>query len=394
MAAVFFSKFFATVSGVPALSLFSYTVVIPFYVGLLGFLSKGKLTKLFITIWLTIAVLSVLSAAGPYSMGIRTSVLAVLIYIKIFYLIYAFRNANITDLEKPLAALTVIHLAGMLASFLSPEIFLQFKPQAFDNRWERLSGFQMNANYSAFLSAVLALYYTFTKKKPALALLLVTTIILTDSRTGFLMFVIPALYLSLVRGQRSLALNVVAISIVSMAAYNLGAERLLGTVQVAQNAFAGYGQYPRVAMLLGGFQLAFDNFPVSAGGGAFASSLSLNPGAYWAAGVGYMLHEDLVSGIFDSGIGEILGQFGFLGLLLIIAALYICLKQIGRNILLRTDLLFIIALILMTSLSLTVISDFYTGLCILLIVIITRDIRRQKAARQMASNLRALSCNW
>ena len=197
------------------------------------------------------------------------------------------------------------------------------------------------------------------------------------------MFVLAALYISSARNIRTVvSFGIPTITLSALLFLEFGQERLAQTFVTVQGAVNGTSNYPRIAMLIGGWQLAVDNFPFGAGGGAYASSLGADPSAYAAAGVGFMLHDELISGIFDSGVGAILGQFGFFGLSLIYISIFISIRLFSRRRLTMTDVVFLVALIFASSFFLTVVSDFYSSLCFVLIAMILKDLRVSKTIQE------------
>lgn len=382
---VLFSTSLSRIVDFRAITFLSYLITIPFLAHSLSVLTQARSNKMFLSLCLTILSLLIVAALGRYSKEPLVILGSVLVFVKFYYVIYALKNTCVIQLEKPILVILVFHLAGIGASFLEPDIFMQFKEQSGANLWGRLSGLQMNANLCALLSAVLALYYFFIKKKKFIPAILVATIILADSRSGLLLFVLSSLYISNLKSKQTAFFNGVIVLCCVYLALSFGSDRLFSTLRVIEAASNDFTFYPRLAMLTGGYRLALENFPFGAGGGTFASNLDLNPSVYSEAGIIYMLNDNLVQGIHDSGIGAVLGQFGFISVPVIVFSLFYSLKLFGAGLFAAGDNIFILTIIFAISLAFTVISDFYISFCIALIALIIKHVRMEK--HQKASEI-------
>lgn len=131
------------------------------------------------------------------------------------------------------------------------------------------------------------------------------------------------------------------LSIMVIAAYMIGREKI--------NLYLGWGlTAARPALYIVGFRIASDFFPLGAGFGTFASTLSTRSYSriydmYHISGVLGLTREDF-SYVGDVFWPYVYGQFGFVGLILYIQMIYCIVKRQLKNVMRSSDRLAVIYL--------------------------------------------------
>lgn len=323
-------------------------------------LLSQKISKLILFYIILLMVISVVSLAGGYAQSIPTSILACFLYLKLPLLLYIFRSMPSYDLSRLMNWFFLFLLIGGVLSLVFNAYFESLLP---DVTWYldpgRMMGFFVSPNRQAALASVLFLYFYFIRKQRSVAFLCFAILFLTESRSMFILAIMLFLY-CYHQFVSKLSLLVLSPVLVLATAYFLVFEfEILETLDFITGTLDADLRYIRAAMLAGGIFLAIEYFPFGAGGGTFGSPLSRGSQAYNDVGIG---HWDSVldgSGIHDSGIGTMFGEFGVFGVVVLVVALYASFRSWSRNILIRRDLIVILFMILFLSLFRQVISNFY-----------------------------------
>jgi len=325
----------------------------------LGILS-GYVNLLLLYYLYGILLLITLSLAGGYSSNIFIIVLSSVLYLKIIPTIYIFRNAPHINITVLMNFLFIFCLIGGFISFMMPDLFLQLLPNtSYKISTDRMLGFFVNANRQGALASLLFIYFWFVKKRKIPALIALLILALTGSRSYLLVSSILFLYLFYANGGR-LSIYLLTPIILSLIAYVLVYEfNVLETFEKVQGTINSDLRYIRIAMLFGGYSLATEFFPFGAGGGQFGSPLSHGGQAYVSLGISEWATVVEGTGIHDSGIGTILGEYGFFGFFLLAILIFQTFRVWGKNWLTRMDIYLLLGLIFYQSLFRQIIPDFY-----------------------------------
>ena len=128
-------------------------------------------------------------------------------------------------------------------------------------------------------------------------------------------------------------------------------------------------------MFSSGVQLALDNFPFGAGGGTFGSSMSLGSPVYNVVGIAHWATVIDGTGIYDSGLGGLMGEYGFLGGFLAFLMAGIGFYFIGRRSLKGPDILILLLVILYISFFRNVFTDVFYSLIVMILFLIILSVR-------------------
>ncbi len=331
-----------------------------FAIGLSMSLLYGRVHMLAGVYFLGLLVLTLVSAFGGLNPSLTVSILSSLLFWKLPLVFFAFRNAPLYDMSNVMGTLFVFCVLGGALSMAFPAFFVALLPEvSFSMKTERMLGFFINANRQGALACLLFLYFWFVRRSTPLALLMLAILLLTGSRSYIA--ITPVIFLFFRHAsQRSVSTMLVAPVLAAATVYLLITEfGVLDTVQKATQTLDAGLRYIRVAIFIGGLDLATEFFPFGAGGGKFASPLSHGSQAYVMLGIDGWATVIEGTGIHDSGIGTMLGEYGALGTTLIFFLLYRLFRIWGQGQLTPTHCLFMLALIAYQSLFRQVISDFY-----------------------------------
>lgn len=342
-------------------------------------------------VWLTaLVVFTTLSMLGHFSRGLFVAMASSFLFAKIFLFISVTETFDFRVLRRVMPILVIIHLIGIAAQLAMPGYFEQLLPNvSYTIDSSRVSGFLLNANRAGALSSILALYYWFVRRRPAVALMFFALLMFSTSRS-FAIFTLLAFSYFHILSTGSVG-KVLLLPLVAGAALVISTFAKFGTTTEAISAtLAGGGYYIRAGMLLGGLKMAADFFPFGSGGGTFGSSMSAGSPAYDYVGIASWNSVVDMSGVFDNGFGALFGEYGALGMVSAAILLYFMFRYRGAGILKRIDILFLVGTTLFLSLFRTVIADFFYSAYILLIMLILLVIR-QRAPRRVHSALRKVS---
>jgi hypothetical protein len=131
---------------------------------------------------------------------------------------------------------------------------------------------------------------------------------------------------------------------------------------------------------MGGISLANDFFPFGVGGGFFGSSMSGGSEAYALIGIAHWDTVIDMTGIFDSGFGAILGEYGYAGLVSYTVIIFMTMRYAQSRPAPTVRVMFLTLLILFMSFFRTVASDFFWSSYFLFLYLLIVG-RRHKAAR-------------
>lgn len=296
-------------------------------------------------------VMFAIGLSGPSAPSIKYSFLAFTLFSQYLMVLILTNNQNLrsTTVENIILIITLIF---GLANALMPGIFETISGE----NSGRLVGLQLNPNKFGFV-CLWGLTILFLRGQRLYSFIFFTLMILSGSRSALLIFTILILFnnyqkYKYVFEERNFpplwkhTIRYFALIIVLMIGVGFNQDRLTNTIGNFQTTLGSEdGRYVRLLMLLGGYKLATDNFPIGEGWGTFGSPLGRDIEIYDKAKISYARPIYEFTGIFDSGIGSMLGEVGVFGLVVWVMILWYSGKYLGlpTNRIFLLILLFILA---------------------------------------------------
>lgn len=208
----------------------------------------------------------------------------------------------------------------------------EFKPS--NRRSEIFYGGFINANS---LSALLLAFYMlfFTKKIDAnitkiviASIFIVLFCVVLDSRTPIIiLFLIFIFYFKKNIFKSKFVLPFLFVGVVLFLYLYTKTDLIERTIQNIQMSFNPKSSYIRGLMWYLSILLAIRHFPIGTGAASFGTTMSTNSKTYIELGVHKKYYFVNEIGIYDSNWSSILGEFGFIGLILIIIFIYMLTKR-------------------------------------------------------------------
>lgn len=386
MLAILFNDFAVRATGIAWLGMLDQILVLgAFFAFVLWGLKEQKLDKV-AAIWpLFVLALIVLSVPSPFFRGFIVSIVSAVLFAKIFVIFYLGCKLDIARFRKLLVVVSACHIAGFVLNLIFSGYFESLLPQvSFNIDTSRVIGLEVNANRFAALSAVLALYYYFIEKRLFLFGLMVASMFMAESRSLFAVFAAGFFYLSWIDGQFKHGVGSAILFIVIIIGIPFFVTSFTGLeddIEQIETTVGGDSKYIRAAMLMGGWSLAVEHFPFGSGGGTFGSPLSLGSDVYNKLGMGDWATVEEGTGIHDSGVGSLLGEYGVVGAGVMLIALWRLFKIAGKGAIRQMDVFFLVLSVIGLSFFRGVVSSYFYSAVILLLFWITRQVR----FKQMAS---------
>lgn len=341
------------------------------------FIFTGKIPRTGAIFFISILSFFIISSLGQNTTSLFISILSSILFVKIFLVFYALDNVKLKNLTELIHVISLLHIIGILLNIIVPDYFVALFPST---RYEldptRIGGFLINPNLSASVSMTLALYNRFILQNNKLFVLFCFFIFLSASVSFFTIFILLLTYFSIISDKNIKSITLTLFLLITF--YLFFEESIQQRFSALDITLNSAGQYIRVGMLLGGYKLANDNFPFGSGGGTFGSSLSSNTSiSYSQAGLSNWNSIVDSTGVFDSGIGSLIGEYGYLGLITFIFLLLVMFKNFSSNALRFNDYLFFVFLVIFLSFFRSVSSDFFYSIIILLNFLILIHLREQ-----------------
>lgn len=341
--------------------------------------AQGVIRPNTVTAIYAIVALLVLSLAGKDYAGIVATAASIIFAIKLFAVLIITRDIEIRKYRRWIDAFTTIHLVGFGLNILFTSRFhaLQGLDLAYLDP-ARIIGFELNSNAYSFLSAALALYYIFVRRRYLVPAILLVSIILAGSRSALIVVFATTMYSAHFEGR----LKGKTIQMMALGFALLGGAMFLGrTMETLQNidqTANGQGYYIRFAMMMGGLKLALQNFPIGVGAGNFGSPLSIGSPAYQDAGISLFPGVVQGWGIFDSGIGGMMGEYGFLGTTVILALIYRAFRNARRGGTRRVNAIFMFGIVLMSLFFRSVTASYLYSFVFALLMLTIEDVLERR----------------
>ena len=227
---------------------------------------------------------------------------------------------------RALKALLFISIVGALLNLIWSNLFFDLglkevvRMEVFSV--PRIGGFQLNPNRLGRILALTSLLNASIlrcSKKAYVSLLLISFIVLvfTGSRVSLALFMLGIIY-QLMKYFDKAFIRGLFIAVIVVPVFVGGL--FLGVKELRVNSLGdGIGEDSpvfRVLLVTEGGRLALDNFPFGTGLASYATPFADDVGVYQDTVIGATFFFNKGAGLFDSNLASILGETGFLGLVL------------------------------------------------------------------------------
>jgi hypothetical protein len=330
-----FSDIFVKISGMIFFAYFDEILLAFIFINFLyQFTKKEKVIKFSKKITIAIVLFSATTIFVGKNDSYLYSFIQILIHLKLYFLIYyLYSNLDIKSTSKILKLFFTLIIIGFILNLYFGENFNNYFDIKNDYRANilNISGFQLNRNTLGLTLLLLAIliYKQFEKnrKKLILYITIISILILfTGSRTTLMILVITSViifYSKQSKKLKGLAIIIIVSIIVPFGYFIKDTEYInLTNSNMKQINSDGGGGYIRGIMIYHGFQLANQFFPFGSGAATYGTVLSEGSIVYKELGIDnyYFLKE--FKGVYDSNLASIVGEFGYLGLLLFLILTY------------------------------------------------------------------------
>ncbi len=223
--------------------------------------------------------------------------------------------------------LFAVSLVGFLINWFFQERFLEWfdTNPMYRNDTLRIQGFQLKPNDLALHLSIIYLYVVLLAKHNYSDLVLLfgsaiffSLIYMTGSRTA--LSIIPLTLIMYVLFKKKWAV-LMAVSIITSIMIIYFNETLIEMIEMTEDNISELSniestKYIRGIMIYYGIYLMIDNFPIGTGAATFGTVESKGSPVYDDLGIsGMIFFEDMI-GVYDSNLASIMGEFGFIGILL------------------------------------------------------------------------------
>lgn len=222
-----------------------------------------------------------------------------------------------------------VGILGYALNVLHPDFFI-FSDAAWHVDRGRIAGFQFKPNDLALFLSFACLFVLFSRAHAMVRFVgffvIVVLIYFTSSRTA-LVLAMMGFFLYLIRSGHFLILLSGALVFFFSGLFfydNLSGSFFVSETLSNLGEFSRIdnSQYIRAIMVYLSFVLAFDYFPIGVGAGGFGSVMSAGSPVYDLLGVADNVFFVSMTGIYDSGFASVLGEYGFVGLILYLYLLW------------------------------------------------------------------------
>ncbi|SAK86299.1 hypothetical protein AWB76_06035 [Caballeronia temeraria] len=273
----------------------------------------------------------------------------VVIHMKFFCLYIFARNLSAGAFrrlwaERIFFALFIFSVIGFVANLILQDTFLAMFNVKFVETSRgglaRIVGFQLKPNDIAFLFSLFYAYIVSKNinrwsflKSILVSLIFLLLIFLNGSRTALAIFPLVAFLICAER--RSARLPIIFFCLA--AALPLFASNALDyaitetTKNIGELSRIDQSQYIRAIMVYFGAMLMYQYFPIGAGAATFGSVLSDNSPVYAQLHLLYLPFFEKMEGVYDSNLATVMGEFGFVGVLLFYGILVTIYRDLKRN---------------------------------------------------------------
>jgi len=373
---VYLEVFLTRATGIPFGTFFDAIVLAVAALIILHTLKRSRIKISHLSFFLSVVLFTIISSLGGLEPSVFRSLASSIIFSKFIIVFFLARHINIADMEPAIKVFAVVHLLGCSLSLLFPGFFQSLLPQtSFELDTSRLMGFSLNANRAAAASSVLFLFYAFHVKKIFPSLVFFTLLIFSESRSLTLItFLVFVFIVMSGRASSVKKISLASIGVIVLIFFFYQFFDFEQTFIKINETLFGNLRYIRAAMLSGGWSLAMEFFPFGTGGGLFGSSMSAGSEAYAIIGISNWDTVIDMTGVFDSGIGSILGEYGFIGLVIYVGLVFMTLKFALKSKRPNKEVIFLTTLILFMSFFRTVASDFFFSFYFLFLYLLISNV--------------------
>lgn len=245
------------------------------------------------------------------------------LYFVLFYCISINLRSTSAAFRNIFMLCIYISLIGYAANIYAPEFF-QFSDAIWHLERNRVAGFQFKANDLPIILSLGVIFGYLTFKGTLLRAFACTAlgvlIILSSSRTALLCAIIGVLVSWIWRGEHKALLGIGVVLLGGgIIFFEVIAKSFFVTETIEnfrQFSLLDQTQYIRAIMIYFGATLSLWFFPVGVGAGNFGSVMSLGSPAYGLLGISQTHFFDALTGIYDSNAAAVLGEYGFIGLII------------------------------------------------------------------------------
>jgi O-antigen ligase len=235
--------------------------------------------------------------------------------------------------------LFIISLVGFLWNLFFPSFFSisLSSPQDIDLESSKIGGFQLSINNLAFTFLFIYIYRLHnlgrdTKKIIFYSLFFLIILLLIGSRTAILgLFMTVFSLLQYKQKKYKLISNFFYIISVLLLLFFIQDSTIITRTLNNISMISSDSGYIRGIMIASSLILFLQHFPFGSGAATFGSALSTNSKVYQQLGLDNLSFFIEMRGVFDSNWASIIGEFGFLGLLIFLMLLYRAFKYINLN---------------------------------------------------------------
>ncbi len=347
--------------------------------------AQGRIHLSDLSLIILMCSLIFLSLQGAYSGGVKLAIVSTILIVKIGYVSTAFSVLSRARVLKLINWLACFQVTGLVLNVAFPSVFAQFSPEVY--AWlakTDIMGLQLNVNRFGILGALLFVWFVYLRPNVVMAGLMLASILLSESRSALILLVLFVGYFWVQGSFRRLVFACVAASAMALPLYPHASELLVKAGDMFEKVATGDTYYIRAIMFAGGYFFAAEHFPFGTGGGMFGSPLSKDSITYTILGIADLPTVVEGHGINDSGVGSILGEYGFAGAFIILLTIGGIFHGVFKGQLTLMDILFLLFVLIVGSLFRAMISSYYYAIVILLLGVmlsIRRDQRRAKIVR-------------
>jgi hypothetical protein len=324
-----FSDVFVKISDLKFFAYFDEILLAFIFINFLYHLyTNGKVNRFSKKIVISIVFFSAITILVGKNNSYLNSFIQILIHLKLYFLIYYLdRNVDIKSIKKILKLFFSLILIGFVLNLYFGENFNKFFEIKNDYRANilNISGFQLNRNTLGLtlLLLVILMYKQFEKNRKKLIIyisIISILILFTGSRTTLTILLITTVLLFYSKQSKKLKgfAIIIIVSIIVPFGYLIKDSEYINLTNsnMKQINSDGGGGYIRGIMIYHGFQLANQFFPLGTGSATYGTVLSEGSIVYKELGIDNYYFMEEFKGVYDSNLASILGEFGYLGLLL------------------------------------------------------------------------------
>jgi hypothetical protein len=263
-----------------------------------------------------------------YNNSLGDIILQSFIHLKFFIFFYILdKFLTLKDIEKIIKFLFIFTIMGFLLNILVGNNFSILLNQQIRYRssFLRIGGFQTSPNLLGLTLGLFYIYFLYTYKKELIKILILTflfilMIFMTGSRSSLIIIPIGLIFyyfsLSIKYKIYTTPLIIVLFSTFIILIFSTDIlERTMINISSLSSDVDNSG-YIRGIMFYYGIELSLDHFPIGTGVATFGTILSQNSYVYEMLDLAKKSFFINDRGIYDSNIATILGELGFMGILI------------------------------------------------------------------------------